>query len=777
MPMQKFTNKLKFIISISMLLLFSASMSGQPGCFGIDGTCDIPWGHENNVTHFCTDGVEPYEAGTENKTLLYFIPHDPLRGLGCLDWGGVSSRYVPTWFIFRVGKVINNKIILGVPACGATRCADISFKIAHIQPDDPTKYADIDFSSWGPFYGNSKKDVLDQIYTGLPFTLPPMPNTDGRCGVDQMDYPEICTITNAKEGEWYLLLVTNYSMKPGLISFNAITDDVEISCPTPTGIGMDPEPVCENENQFSLKPVFAEGEEPDPSKMQYEWEAPSGITLTPAQKTAEVLILKRENSPNGTLLDYNGRYYLSMTYEGNPPRKFEKDVVISKRYEMPKVTAVVKERNLPYKFGGEEFSATGIYTVNPKTVVGCDSILTLDLTVLKTVFGTDGKTICASELPWKNPLSNTIFYVAGYETIDLTAVNGADSVLTFTLKVINDIPSVTGLISSESGFCEEEGKTIDLNAINVSPVGATIRWFQNGNPIPDSDDKENITVVPLFTGTSGYTSQNTYKVVVEFCGATPAVAETKVSVDKPLTGSITGDSLLCTGGTTLNASSYNATTYSWTIDGSSNELGNRSTFPVAAVIATTEPIVTTYRVEMTRGKCSAEETFTVTVFTLPRISRIDSIGYLDRKIIADENYGTPPFLYGVDGKFDEYPEKFNLSLGLHTFVIEDVLGCRSKEVTHTVRARMPIFPSFFSPNGDGENDTWDIINLRDYYPNATVEIYDRSGRLVAKYPGSHSTGWDGTWNGQPMPSTDYWYIVDDDGLDQAFVGHFTLIRR
>ena len=573
-------------------------------------------------------------------------------------------------------------------------------------------------------------------------------------------------------------------MKPGLISFKEERGDAEISCPTPTGIGMDPQPVCEYEEEFSLRPVFAEGEEPEPGKMKYEWEAPAGVTLTATQKTAEKLTLKREDAPNKTLLDYAGKYWLTMTYESNPPKKYPRDVFIGRKYVDPTDTAIVKETNLPYKFEGKDFTATGVYTVALKTVEvqdedgneigGCDSIRTLYLTVLKTVYGSDGETICASQLPWENPLSGTIFTAAGTENINLTASNGADSILTFTLKVITDKPSVTGLTSSQDGICEEEGKTIDLNA-TTSPSGATIKWFENGNPIPGSNDQKNITVTPLFTGTSGYSSENTYKVVVEFCNLKDE-KQIKVAVDKPLTGKITGDSMLCKGGTTLNASSFEASTYSWTIEGSPVVLGTASTFSVPAVIATTEPIVTTYKVVMTRGKCTAERLFTVTVTTVPRILRIDSIGYLDRKIVVNENYGTPPFKFGVDGQLSDFPEKFNLHLGNHTFFVEDALNCKSKDSMHVIKARQPIFPSFFSPNGDGIHDTWEIENLSEYYPNAIVEIFDRSGRLVAKYRGA-DIGWDGTSNGESMPSTDYWYSVDEEGLDRVFVGHFTLRRR
>ena len=36
--------------------------------------------------------------------------------------------------------------------------------------------------------------------------------------------------------------------------------------------------------------------------------------------------------------------------------------------------------------------------------------------------------------------------------------------------------------------------------------------------------------------------------------------------------------------------------------------------------------------------------------------------------------------------------------------------------------------------------------------------------------------WDGTYNGRPLPSTDYWYTINIPEIDRVFSGHFTLIR-
>ncbi len=84
------------------------------------------------------------------------------------------------------------------------------------------------------------------------------------------------------------------------------------------------------------------------------------------------------------------------------------------------------------------------------------------------------------------------------------------------------------------------------------------------------------------------------------------------------------------------------------------------------------------------------------------------------------------------------------------------------------------YPKFFTPNGDGYNDTWTIRGLG---PDAIIYIFDRYGKLV-KTVGSEGDGWDGTMNGHPLPSTDYWFKVlyTEGTVQKEFRAHFSLKR-
>ncbi|TRW90194.1 T9SS type B sorting domain-containing protein, partial [Flavobacterium sp. GT3R68] len=55
---------------------------------------------------------------------------------------------------------------------------------------------------------------------------------------------------------------------------------------------------------------------------------------------------------------------------------------------------------------------------------------------------------------------------------------------------------------------------------------------------------------------------------------------------------------------------------------------------------------------------------------------------------------------------------------------------------------------------------------------------DRYGKLLKQLSPINSTGWDGTFNGQLMPSSDYWFSVDytEEGVVKVFKAHFSMKR-
>lgn len=129
--------------------------------------------------------------------------------------------------------------------------------------------------------------------------------------------------------------------------------------------------------------------------------------------------------------------------------------------------------------------------------------------------------------------------------------------------------------------------------------------------------------------------------------------------------------------------------------------------------------------------------------------------------------------YSLDGgPFQDSPTFDNVSSGTHMVTVRDKNGCGS--VTDEVLVIN--YPKFFTPNGDGFNETWNINDL-DSQLNAVIFIYDRYGKLLSQiYPSKN--GWDGFYNGAAMPSSDYWFTVsyEENNQTKEFKSHFSLKR-
>ena len=85
-----------------------------------------------------------------------------------------------------------------------------------------------------------------------------------------------------------------------------------------------------------------------------------------------------------------------------------------------------------------------------------------------------------------------------------------------------------------------------------------------------------------------------------------------------------------------------------------------------------------------------------------------------------------------------------------------------------------IVPNTFTPNGDGINDTWNIANVN-FYANCTVNVFSRYGETVFSSIG-YGVAWDGTYNGKPLPTGTYYYIVDLKNGSKVSSGWVAIIR-
>ncbi|RKN81789.1 T9SS type B sorting domain-containing protein [Ulvibacterium marinum] len=126
--------------------------------------------------------------------------------------------------------------------------------------------------------------------------------------------------------------------------------------------------------------------------------------------------------------------------------------------------------------------------------------------------------------------------------------------------------------------------------------------------------------------------------------------------------------------------------------------------------------------------------------------------------------------YSIDGESYQDDNMFHeLPGGTYTVYVRDKEGC-GEDSRETI---LLDYPKFFSPNSDGINDLWKIEALADF-PDAVVQIFNRYGKLLGRIrPGD--IGWDGTFKGNPLPSSDYWFTLNlGDGRE--YKKHFALKR-
>lgn len=169
--------------------------------------------------------------------------------------------------------------------------------------------------------------------------------------------------------------------------------------------------------------------------------------------------------------------------------------------------------------------------------------------------------------------------------------------------------------------------------------------------------------------------------------------------------------------------------------------------------------------------CTNSDAIVIKYEDSPKIVNLSEI-YGTITIVAD--YGTMPYLYALDvvGNWYEYNVFSNCEEGLHNVFIIDANKCLDS-ATINVNPKYKI-PSFFTPNNDGFNDTWEIEGFH-LFPRATAIIFDRYGKQLYIFNGGEK-GWNGTYLGNPVTSDTYWYVVDFGNGIAPVKGSVTIVR-
>lgn len=349
--------------------------------------------------------------------------------------------------------------------------------------------------------------------------------------------------------------------------------------------------------------------------------------------------------------------------------------------------------------------------------------------------------------------------------------------------IVDDLPEAFAVPVSLTTSCDEEldpltqdGKlafdTSTFQSIILNgQIGMNVKYFdQNGDPLPSPLQNPFVT-----------SSQNV-KVIVEnpintTCFAEwtiPFIIEPLPNISLNTDGS--EDNLVCsnipTFFVTLDAgiqdgSSISNYKYIWSKDG--KVLDGK----IAYTLVVNEEGLYTVKV-FNSSDCSRIRSIKVTASDIATIQTIDIVDMTDLNSVTIKVTGLGDYEYSLDeatGYFQDSNFFDNVIPGIHEVFINDKNGCGTVSKTIAVTG----VPKFFTPNGDGQNDYWNVKGVNaNFNANSTIYIYDRYGKLLKQITAS-SQGWDGTFTGQPLPSDDYWYVIKlDDGREAK--GHFSLKR-
>ncbi|MGV9003444.1 T9SS type B sorting domain-containing protein [Flavobacterium sp.] len=224
--------------------------------------------------------------------------------------------------------------------------------------------------------------------------------------------------------------------------------------------------------------------------------------------------------------------------------------------------------------------------------------------------------------------------------------------------------------------------------------------------------------------------------------------------------------------TTINAGVIDGTpisnyTYQWFLNGAPIYGQNNYSLTVNMPGNYSVSVSTVYN-------CTRTRTIEVIGSQIASLQSIQISDLTETNTVLINVIGSGHYEYALDDIIGPYRDSnffTNVPMGLHEVYIRDVNGCG-------VLGPLPItvlgIPHYFTPNGDGFHETWNVQGITSANAQSIIYIFDRFGKLI-KQLSATSPGWDGTYNGNLMPADDYWYNIQfQDGRNAR--GHFTLKR-
>ena len=353
----------------------------------------------------------------------------------------------------------------------------------------------------------------------------------------------------------------------------------------------------------------------------------------------------------------------------------------------------------------------------------------------------------------------------------LTTVGGCSTPASFSGSLTVILNSVAGTISGVAPVCNGTNSSV----LTLSVNSGAIQW-------QSSTDTIAFTTISNATGTT-YTATNLtattyFRAIITNNGCPSATTAPTTIIVNPLPiVSLPQDGYVCVDdagnsiGSFRLSTNLSRTTNSFIWSNSSGIIPGQTGSSYLATAPGNYSVITT---DNSTGCISERATATIAP-SLPPLQVVAAVSsyFSDIQTIAVSVLPNGIYEYKLDfNPYQDNNEFTNLSMGTHEIWVRDKLGCGVKKIV----VQVINYPNYFTPNGDSFNDTWNITELRNQ-PNSYISIFDRYGKLIKQIKPS-GPGWDGNYNGNPLPATDYWFTVYyvEQNKNEQFSSHFSLLR-
>ncbi|MEO6671234.1 MAG: gliding motility-associated C-terminal domain-containing protein [Ferruginibacter sp.] len=551
---------------------------------------------------------------------------------------------------------------------------------------------DVDYALWGPFptvaaaCGNlAASNIVSCSYS-----------TSGT---------ETATLPNGQTGDFYILLITNFSNQPGTVTFNQNGGSGSTSCDilcTLTSANSGPVCACGTVDLTSSLVVGA----------TYQWTGPNCFNQTPESQT---------QNPTGVQVPCTPGTYIYT------------------------VTATTQS--------GTSCYSSDTVIVIAKPVLGNDTTVyicptgNLDLTSLYNTTGlTSAWTNYADGTPVPNPASvNT----AGiYQLVGINATNCPDTVLV-TLVVDNVTSTVT---ATGIGTCTLPGEITVTN-----PVGVGSIFTYSISTAPGTFQTSNIFVI----------DPGTYTIItMDSLGCTTTSNPVTVAFNNDLTLAVAGDTTICLGASTTIYATSTAASYAWTPTTGLNDPTSAS--PIASPTESTTYSVTATLGSCTQTGSVIVNVDKDLVVDAGGPLFLDAGGSSQiQATVTGPNINLSSILWtpaaGLNATNILNPivtPVITTGTATYDITVTNSAGCTATDqLIVNVLSNCITVRNAFTPNGDGVNDYWKVYDDFSCLSNVTVNVFNRYGSKVFESDNYRNT-WDGHYSGKQLPDGTYYAVIE-----------------